>query len=386
MTKPHEVYRRLQQHLDAGPEGFPATRSGLDLRLLEVLFTPEEARIALLLSTMKLEPAATLYRRARREGFDLSAEAFQESLDRMFRKGTILVYREGFKEPRYKNAGVGAGGIIDFQVDRLTPELLDIYHRYQQERAAEARPSGPPGVLPLRTVPVAESLPAAGKHAVATYDDIRRLIAETPGPLAVTNCICRQMKDIEGTPCAATDLRETCLQLGPDHARQYVEMGIARYIDREEANAILDRAQEAGLILQPENSLTPEAICCCCADCCMLLSKIINTPRPAELYASNYFAVVDTARCNGCGVCVARCQLQARAVASGVATTNLDRCIGCGNCVITCPTGATTLQRKPALQVPPRDKDATNLAMLKRKRGRWGTLLLRVKMALGMRV
>ena len=385
-TPHHEVYRRLQQHMDAGPEGFPATRSGLDLRLLELLFTPEEARIALLLSTVKLEPAGKLYRRARNEGLDLGPEAFQEHLDRMYHKGILLRYREGFKEPRYKNAGVAAGGVIDFQVDRLTPELVDVYHRYQAERRAEAAPAAGPGFLPLRTVPVVESLPEAELHRVATYDDVRRLVAEAPGPLAVANCVCRQTKDIEGTPCAYSDLRETCLQLGPDHARQYVEMGIGRLIDHEEAYVILDRAQEAGYILQPENSLKPEAICCCCGDCCVLLSRITRAPRPADLYASNYFATTDTALCNGCGVCLERCQLTARAMDNSVATTNLDRCIGCGNCVVTCPTGAIALQRKPALQKPPRDKDAGNLEMLKRKRGPWRTLLLRAKLAMGMRV
>ena len=40
------VYRELQQHLDSMPVGFPETASGVEIRILKQLFTPEEARIA----------------------------------------------------------------------------------------------------------------------------------------------------------------------------------------------------------------------------------------------------------------------------------------------------------------------------------------------------
>ena len=42
-----DVYRRLQEHFDGFPLRFPATESGVEIRLLKHLFTPEEAEIAL---------------------------------------------------------------------------------------------------------------------------------------------------------------------------------------------------------------------------------------------------------------------------------------------------------------------------------------------------
>ncbi|MHA2322159.1 MAG: hypothetical protein ACXACG_10945 [Candidatus Thorarchaeota archaeon] len=42
-----DVYRRLQEHFDRFPLRFPATESGVEIRLLKHLFTPEEAEIAL---------------------------------------------------------------------------------------------------------------------------------------------------------------------------------------------------------------------------------------------------------------------------------------------------------------------------------------------------
>ena len=41
-----EIYRKLQENLDKLPIGFPATKSGIDLKVLTHFFTPEEAEIA----------------------------------------------------------------------------------------------------------------------------------------------------------------------------------------------------------------------------------------------------------------------------------------------------------------------------------------------------
>ena len=402
----NQVYRALQQHLDTGPVGYPATPSGIDITLLKQLFTPQEAQIAACLSTIKLEPAVTIHRRVNKAGLSLSLDEFRRLLDVMAGKGIILVYHEGFKEKHFKNAGVTAGGIVDFQVNRLTKDLVDTFHQYHVEAFARTEMTGARSVPQLRTIPVEKSIPLPDKHAVATYDDVRRLLEDSPGPFALANCVCRQTKDIQGQPCTHSDIRETCLQIGTDHARQYVEMGIARYVSKEAAYAVLERAEQAGFILQPENSQRPEAICCCCGDCCALLSAVVKAPRPAAMYASNYFVTVDSALCKACGNCVKRCQLQARAISYPpslspsplrgeglgegekrlISTVNLDRCIGCGNCVVTCESGATKLVKKPVALVPPKDKDATFMKIMSGKVGRWNMLILRLKMMLGMGV
>jgi len=38
------TYRRLQEHLDKMPIGYPATQSGVEINLLKTIFTPQEAR------------------------------------------------------------------------------------------------------------------------------------------------------------------------------------------------------------------------------------------------------------------------------------------------------------------------------------------------------
>ena len=68
-----DVYRRLQERLDELPVGYPATASGVELRILKQLFTPEEAEVALGLNAVpetveKIQPACPADRRKSSSG------------------------------------------------------------------------------------------------------------------------------------------------------------------------------------------------------------------------------------------------------------------------------------------------------------------------------
>ena len=385
MQAEDRVYRDLQEHLNASPTGFQAAKSGADIRLLKHLLTPEEAKIATLLSTLRAEPVRRIHSRVRRSGMSLSVEELRQKLEGMERKGTVLGFQLSFREKRYRNVGVSAGGMIDFQVNRLTQDLVNDLDRYHEESFARPRAPGSIRTPQLRQIPVEASIPLPDKYMVRTYDDVRKVVENSPGPFSVANCICRQMKDMRGQKCKYSELRETCLQIGPEHARRYVDMGIGRYISREEAFNILDKAQEAGFILQPENSQRPDNICCCCGDCCGPLGAARKSPRPADLYATNYYVEVDSALCTGCGTCVVRCQLEARSLVYGKSTVDLARCIGCGNCVVTCKSNASRMRSKDQALVPPRDKDATFMKIMAAKTGRLEMLKLRLRIALGLK-
>ena len=56
-----DVYKQLAKHLDALPNGFPPAGDGSELRLLQKLFTPEEAELAAQL-TSSLETVTRLPR------------------------------------------------------------------------------------------------------------------------------------------------------------------------------------------------------------------------------------------------------------------------------------------------------------------------------------
>ncbi len=166
MNTENQVYRKLQKHLDRMPGGFPEVASGLDIKLLKQLFTPEEAEMATQLS-MKPEPIIRIYNRVKGSG--MLIEELRQLLDRMMRKGLILTVAEGYDETHYCNAGFVMGGIFNFQLNNLTKDLLTDYHRYQAEKPRQQKTGTGMG-LPLRTIPVEQSIPVPEKYRVSDYD------------------------------------------------------------------------------------------------------------------------------------------------------------------------------------------------------------------------
>jgi ferredoxin len=55
-------------------------------------------------------------------------------------------------------------------------------------------------------------------------------------------------------------------------------------------------------------------------------------------------AILDPARCTGCGRCVSVCPQLAIALVENGAEIDADRCTGCGACIQECPRQAITLK------------------------------------------
>ena len=146
--------------------------------------------------------------------------------------------------------------------------------------------------------------------------------------------------------------------IGPTHI---IQAGVGRQITREEALEIIRQNEADGLVLQPSNSQKIDFICSCCGCCCGVMRIQKSLSKPAQFWAHNFYAVVDTESCTACGICVDKCQMDAAKIdeQNGYSTINLDRCIGCGNCVAACPSEALRLVKKEKETVPP--EDATSL-------------------------
>ena len=356
MNVEDKIYRELQEHLDELPIGFPSTESGVEIRILKHLFTPEEAKLATQLyhEPKRLEDIYKCIQNG------LSIKELEQVLDHMMYKGAI--WREVKDGEKYYGNAMLVIGMYEFQVERLTEDFLVDIVQYAEEAFAEElyRTKIPQ----LRTVPVGESI--TFEHNVSTYDDSRQIIENIGGKIAVANCICKQAMDVMGLKCGQTSLRETCLLFG-DIAEHYLHLGIARPITKEEALDILKQAEEAGLVLQPENTQQPRAICCCCGDCCGILRLVKQYPRPVELFASNYHSEIDSELCTGCETCADICQLEAITMVDSIATVNLDRCIGCGNCVASCLDAAIQLRKKEEELIPPPSSESLYENILAKK-------------------
>jgi ferredoxin len=192
----------------------------------------------------------------------------------------------------------------------------------------------------------------AVKWPIAPYEDVLKIL-ESQEAMAIVPCICRTWMKHADKGCDKPV--ETCFMFG-SHAHYYVENGMGRYIDREEAREIVRRNEEVGLVMQPFNSQKVGGMCSCCGDCCGMLRSLKKQPVPAAAVQSNYFAEVDAEECTACETCLERCQMDAIQIVDDTAVVNLDRCIGCGLCVTTCETGALELVKKPDEQqyMPPK--------------------------------
>jgi Pyruvate/2-oxoacid:ferredoxin oxidoreductase delta subunit len=349
MADEGDVYRRLREHLDALPIAFPATESGVELRILKRLFTEEEAEVALGLSAVP-EPVEAIRRRVGGRAED----ELERMLDRMVEKGAIFgghaLARGGKK--RYSRSPL-AIGIYEAQVDRLTREMQQDFEQYTREAFATALLDVK--TKQMRTIPVSARF--VPDRLVGRYDDARGLIAEGAGPWATRNCVCRQGRDLLGEPCRQTSARRVCLMIGAI-ARSSVAAGDARPISRDDALVLLEQAERDGMVLQPSNTRDPAFICFCCGCCCGLLRAARQFPRPAEYVHSNYQAVVDPELCTECETCRARCPMDALRSADGATAVDHDRCIGCGACVVTCPSGALRLRAKARPSTPPKSLGA----------------------------
>ncbi|MFQ5979276.1 MAG: DUF362 domain-containing protein [Candidatus Heimdallarchaeota archaeon] len=336
-----DVYGRLREHLDSLPVAFPSTESGVELRLLRRLFTEEEAEMAINLSPL----AATAADIAEKIGQD--PEKVGALLDQMSAKG--LVFNSSKGGITTYRASWFIIGIFEYQVNRMTKEFANDFDQYVEEGLREELFAA--NTHQLRVVPVNKAVDAVMQ--VASYDDARELIKQQ-SKISVQNCICRQKKDLQGEPCSQITEREVCMAYSTG-AFYYIEHGLGREINQEEALGLIDFAEQKGLVLSPGNAQKTFAMCLCDGDCCEFLGNVKKYPTPSTIVASNYYAQVDEDLCSSCFTCEDRCQMDAISYVDDISTVDLDRCIGCGLCVTTCAEEALSLQHKAEddLTVPP---------------------------------
>ncbi|MFH0778175.1 MAG: 4Fe-4S binding protein [Candidatus Eisenbacteria bacterium] len=326
-----DIYRTLARHLDSLPGGFPPSKTGADLRLLKMLFTPEEAELAVHL-TPKTEDAGAIAGRA-----NVPSVAARTRLDEMAQKGLVFSVQREDGTALYQ-AVPFVVGIYEFQVNNLTGELVRALGEYWSTE--EERP--PVQTIPqMRTIPVGKSIEF---HVEALpYERVGEIV-KSRKRFAVAPCICRRHAGLTRGSCAAPE--EACLMFD-EWADYYVRGERGRYIEQSEVMDILARADAANLVLQPSNSREVCFICCCCGCCCGVLRGLQRHSRPAEVVVSQFTAALEPEDCDGCLVCLERCQMQALTSADGRVALDADRCIGCGLCVTTCAGGALRLVRRP---------------------------------------
>ncbi len=325
------IFRKLQQQLDLYSLGFPAASSGVEIKILEKLFSLSDAELFLKLSP-KLELPEEIALKV-----NMSVDQASDTLADMADRGLLFSLN---KSNQIRYAAIPfVHGIFEFQVNSMNKELAGLVRQYIDEEFKENLSASMADFL--RVIPVQQSIDTTSR--VAPYEDAVKIL-EAVDQIVVADCACRKSYKIIDQGCGRS--LETCFMFG-SMAQYYLDHGLGRKIELDEAVKILSMAHDQGLVTQPATSQNPSGMCNCCGDCCGPLSSLKDHPKPAELVFSNYQAIVDPAECTGCETCLDRCQMGAIDLDQDmIACINLDRCIGCGLCVTTCPTEAIRLDLK----------------------------------------
>lgn len=190
-----------------------------------------------------------------------------------------------------------------------------------------------------------------GLERVVPYPVARDVVLEAPTRIALAECACRAVAAGRGEHDGSCGPVDSCLYVGDPIASFVVEKqpGRARFVTADEALAVIDGAAARGnvhtLWFKDAAAGRMYAVCNCCSCCCIGMKARGAGFDP--LAGSGYVAVVDAARCNGCGACERTCAFDAVTVAArdAVAVVDAGACMGCGACERVCPESAITLVR-----------------------------------------
>ena len=332
-----EIYQQLAYALDRLPNRYPKTVSGIEVRILKKIFSPEEALVASQL-TKDMKPAGEIAQKAGLDTHDVN----QKLLD-MAKRGLIWTSRQDNRAV-FRLAPFIVG-IYEAQLNVIDHELAHMVEEYMISGGAATIMGIQPALH--RVVPSQKTVKT---EWILPYEDVRAILL-TAKTFHLDTCVCRKEQGLNGHKCDFP--MQTCLSFS-DHERQPVEGDLSH----EEALKFLEWSDEIGLVHTVSNMINGLTyVCNCCGCCCGLLRGINEWGIANSVASSNYYSVIDADACSGCGVCIDRCQVHAISDQDGIALVDRGRCIGCGLCVSGCSTGAARLERKEDYEriLPPID-------------------------------
>ncbi len=333
------VYQKLAHTLDRIPNGFPETKSGVELKLLAKLFSPEEAALACHLS---LEPQS-----ARAIALQIGGDEQEifSMLKAMTKKGLIEI-EKGENSLAFKLMPfiVGFYERQNAQIDEEFARLFETYYREAFHKMMSVKPSV------HRVIPIEKTIPV--NIEVMPYERASTYI-ENAQSWGVLPCICRVQKRLIGQGCKHSE--ENCLVFS-QKAKAFDRTDAIRALTKEQALEILAEADKEGLVHSTSNVQKGVTyICNCCTCSCGILRGIAEFGELNAVGRSDFYVSVDESLCTACSLCIDRCQFTALALPDdkNVCTVNLVHCYGCGLCVSACPSGALSLVQKPSAEMEP---------------------------------
>ncbi len=348
----NDVYNKLAKHLSSLGMGYPEKEDLLEI--LKENFTPLEAEVALAIPTkvIPFEPAAVSEIVPPQ---DLSREELESILSTLSERGLLfsIKFKDGSRGYALQQFGYGFPQTF-FWRGVNTPnarKMADLIARYSRtEQINEVY--GNTETKAFRYIPAAAAF-EPDSHAVFPFEMVEEVIKKAK-VIAVVHCPCRAMAQLLGKKRCDHPL-ENCIKY--DELAEYlIEKGIGKELTKKEALEVTRKSEEAGLVHLVDNAREGiKHTCNCCGCCCWSVGTIRRKKIPRDVLMATYFLrETDREKCNGCGLCVEICPVQAIKMEGDFPIVDKDWCIGCGVCAIPCPSAAVKLVRKSGA-IPPKD-------------------------------
>ena len=257
----------------------------------------------------------------------MEEQALQKLLDEMAWVGLIEYNWENLdgKNPNHEKRYIlpqfvpGSAEFFNMRKSQMEehPEVTAFFERMTFLPLEKITPMVPPGGagIGMHVIPVEQAI--GTENQSISLEHISYWLDKYQGKYAASMCSCRASRAVMGEGCG-DDPEDWCIAVG-DMADYVVETQRGRYITKEEALAIFQKAEDNGFVHQITNIDGEQkifAICNCNVNVCNALrtSQLFNTPNMSR---SAY-----------------------------VAEVNPENCVACGRCVEVCPAGAVKLGQK----------------------------------------
>ena len=192
-------------------------------------------------------------------------------------------------------------------------------------------------------------------HAVAQCITLQEAcqIADIGAPMASMMCVCRQ---VDRAYDERNPAEYSCLGTGPGMFKweRWPERykGGVHFMPADEVKEWLTKWNKRGFMhtIMTVGIGYIEGICNCEYPACAAIRDRLDL-GVETLLKGHTIARVDYDDCNGCGICVQRCQFGAAKYEVRIDKANIDpmRCFGCGLCETGCPRAAITMIDKAGL-------------------------------------
>ncbi len=340
-----KIYKQLAGHLGKLSMGYPASQALFDL--LEAMYTPAEAEVAMGISTdllpLQTEDAGTI---AGRVG--IPTHDVERILAGMVEKRAIYAAPTPSGKMGYALHQVGYGmpqsylwGGPEGDTSSEMAKLLLKYFSVPVTREVY----GKSPTKSYKYAPVGLTIDVA-KQGVLPQEHIGRILRSAE-KIGLAHCPCRTTAKVLGrTDC--THSLEVCFKYD-EMADFVIDRKLAREVSADEAFSIMKACEKEGLVHMVDNVQGEvKHTCNCCGHYCWNVGIIARKKIPRDvLMAVYYLRETALAECIGCGACAEICPVNAVIMDDAERpVVDADWCIGCGVCMVSCPAEVISIKRR----------------------------------------